>query len=166
LLSRSVESLGVAFGFEDVRRCRETKYCLYVLEPLLHKRGITVLFRLDHTIIPLIPLPLQSTIINSSQPTMPQNKAAWITSPGAHPFVVKEAPYPSAGPGEVVIKNAAIAIVCHCPVLGNIVLKFNVHRTPWNGRSNTTAMNTNTYTTTRSSSVQTALVQSKMSVKG
>ncbi|CAN9310880.1 unnamed protein product [Alternaria sp. RS040] len=41
---------------------------------------------------------------------MPQNKAAWITSPGAHPFVVKEAPYPSAGPGEVVIKNAAIAI--------------------------------------------------------
>ena len=55
---------------------------------------------------------------------MPQNKAAWITSPGAHPFVVKEAPYPSAGPGEVVIKNAAIAIVCHCPVLGNIALKL------------------------------------------
>ncbi|CAE7195988.1 zinc-binding oxidoreductase protein [Pyrenophora teres f. teres] len=41
---------------------------------------------------------------------MPQNKAAWITSPGAHPFVVKEAPYLSAGPEEVVIKNAVIAI--------------------------------------------------------
>ena len=166
MFSRSVESLGVAFGFGDVRRCREARYCLYVLEPLLHKRGIIVLFRLNHTIIPLIPSPLQSTIINSSQPTMPQNKAAWITSPGAHPFVVKEAPYPSAGPGEVVIKNAAIAIVCHCPVSGNIVLKSNAHRTPWNGKSNTTARSTNTYTTTRSSSVQTALVQLRMSVKG
>jgi hypothetical protein len=124
LFSRSVDSLGVAFGFGDVRRCREAKYCLYVLEPLLYKRGITVLFRLNHTIIPLIPLPLQSTIIDSSQPAMPQNKAAWITSPGAHPFVVKETPYPSAGPGEVVIKNAAIAIVCHCTVLGNIVLNL------------------------------------------
>lgn len=166
MFSRSVESLGVAFGFGDVRRFREARYCLYVLEPLLHKRGIIVLFRLNHTIIPLIPSPLQSTIINSSQPTMPQNKAAWITSPSAHPFVVKEAPYSSAGPGEVVIKNEAIAIVRHCPVSGNIVLKSNAHRTPWNGKSNTTARSTNTYTTTRSSSVQTALVQLKMWVKG
>ncbi|KAL1797143.1 hypothetical protein ACET3X_003749 [Alternaria dauci] len=41
---------------------------------------------------------------------MPGNKAAWLPSPGAHPFVVKEAPYPSAGPGEVVIKNAVVAV--------------------------------------------------------
>ncbi|OJZ86892.1 hypothetical protein ASPFODRAFT_134061 [Aspergillus luchuensis CBS 106.47] len=41
---------------------------------------------------------------------MTQNKAAWITAPTEHPFTVQEAPYPTPGPGEIVIKNAAISI--------------------------------------------------------
>ena len=38
------------------------------------------------------------------------NAAAWITGPKVSPFEVKEAPYPSAGPGEVVIETAVVAI--------------------------------------------------------
>jgi NADPH:quinone reductase-like Zn-dependent oxidoreductase len=42
---------------------------------------------------------------------MAPNQAAWITAPAAHPFVVKENAKPKPGPGEVVIKNMAVAIV-------------------------------------------------------
>ncbi|KAF2197454.1 oxidoreductase-like protein [Delitschia confertaspora ATCC 74209] len=38
------------------------------------------------------------------------NQAAWITGKQAYPLKVDTAPMPKAGPGEVVIKNAAIAI--------------------------------------------------------
>ncbi|KAF4544692.1 alcohol dehydrogenase [Lasiodiplodia theobromae] len=41
---------------------------------------------------------------------MAKNQAAWITEAKGKPFKVQEAPNPKAGPGEVVIKNAAIAI--------------------------------------------------------
>ncbi|OJJ72134.1 hypothetical protein ASPBRDRAFT_43529 [Aspergillus brasiliensis CBS 101740] len=41
---------------------------------------------------------------------MPQNQAAWITAPTEHPFRVQDAPYPKPGPGEIVIKNAAVSI--------------------------------------------------------
>lgn len=40
---------------------------------------------------------------------VPQNKAAFLDKPGA-PLVVRDAPFPKAGPGEIVIRNAAIAI--------------------------------------------------------
>jgi NADPH:quinone reductase-like Zn-dependent oxidoreductase len=40
---------------------------------------------------------------------MPTNTAAWITSAKAHPFEVKESPYTSPGPHEIVVKNAAVA---------------------------------------------------------
>lgn len=42
---------------------------------------------------------------------MTKNQAAWITHPRAKPLKVDEAPEWKAGPGEVVIKNAAVAIV-------------------------------------------------------
>ncbi|KAH8665395.1 chaperonin 10-like protein [Ilyonectria robusta] len=41
---------------------------------------------------------------------MVQNEAAWITSPSEYPFTVKEGPNPTAGAGEIVIKNAAVSI--------------------------------------------------------
>ena len=41
---------------------------------------------------------------------MAKNQAAWITEAKGKPLTMKEAPNPKAGPGEVVIKNAAIAI--------------------------------------------------------
>ncbi len=41
---------------------------------------------------------------------MPTNSAAWITEAKAKPLVVKEAPYSSPGPDEVLIKNFAVAI--------------------------------------------------------
>ncbi|EXK80122.1 hypothetical protein FOQG_15341 [Fusarium oxysporum f. sp. raphani 54005] len=41
---------------------------------------------------------------------MSSNKAAWILTPKANPLVVQEAPYPSPGPGEVVIKSEVIAL--------------------------------------------------------
>lgn len=40
---------------------------------------------------------------------MPSNQAAWIDSKGS-PLRVGEAPMPSAGPGEVVIRSRAVAI--------------------------------------------------------
>ncbi|KAK2736514.1 zinc-binding oxidoreductase [Colletotrichum kahawae] len=40
---------------------------------------------------------------------MATNDAAWITAPLQHPFTVKRAPMPTAGPGELVIKNVAIS---------------------------------------------------------
>lgn len=42
---------------------------------------------------------------------MSQNSAAWITAPRAKPLEIKEAPLWKAGPGEVIVKNAAVAIV-------------------------------------------------------
>lgn len=42
---------------------------------------------------------------------MSQNSAAWITAPRAKPLEIKEAPLWKAGPGEIVVKNAAVAIV-------------------------------------------------------
>ncbi|KAF9631065.1 hypothetical protein BFW01_g1927 [Lasiodiplodia theobromae] len=41
---------------------------------------------------------------------MIQNEAAWLLSPSEHPFTIKEAPKPTAGIGEIVIKNAAVSI--------------------------------------------------------
>ncbi|KAM0128318.1 hypothetical protein ACHAP3_008370 [Botrytis cinerea] len=41
---------------------------------------------------------------------MAQNKAAWIKSSGANPLVIDDAPMPRPGPGELVIKNSALAI--------------------------------------------------------
>ncbi|KAB2575062.1 Alcohol dehydrogenase superfamily zinc-containing [Lasiodiplodia theobromae] len=41
---------------------------------------------------------------------MSQNSAAWITAPRAKPLEIKEAPLWKAGPGEVIVKNAAVAI--------------------------------------------------------
>ncbi|EKG16023.1 Alcohol dehydrogenase superfamily zinc-containing [Macrophomina phaseolina MS6] len=38
------------------------------------------------------------------------NRAAWITAVRAKPLKVDSAPYPKAGPGEVVIKNSVVAI--------------------------------------------------------
>jgi D-arabinose 1-dehydrogenase-like Zn-dependent alcohol dehydrogenase len=45
----------------------------------------------------------------------PQNQAAWITAPNTRPFDIQDAPYPSPGPGELVIKSAATAIVGYHP---------------------------------------------------
>lgn len=41
---------------------------------------------------------------------MAKNQAAWITEAKGKPLKVDEAPIPKPGPGEVVIKNAAVAI--------------------------------------------------------
>lgn len=41
---------------------------------------------------------------------MPSNTAAWITAPRASPLEVKEAPFPTAGPNEIIVKTAAVAI--------------------------------------------------------
>lgn len=39
----------------------------------------------------------------------PTNRAAWLTKAGA-PLEVSDAPLPTAGPGEIVVQNAAVAI--------------------------------------------------------
>ncbi|KAG2178178.1 hypothetical protein INT43_003431 [Umbelopsis isabellina] len=55
------------------------------------------------------------------------NAAAWITASGANPLQVKEAPYPTVGAKELVIKNHAVAIN---PVdymlqdFGNLIFKW------------------------------------------
>jgi len=41
---------------------------------------------------------------------MPSNYAAWITAPKASPLEVREAPYPSPGPTDVVVKVGVVAI--------------------------------------------------------
>jgi NADPH:quinone reductase-like Zn-dependent oxidoreductase len=41
---------------------------------------------------------------------MPSNSAAWLQAANEHPLVVKEAPYVSPGPDEIVVKVHAIAI--------------------------------------------------------
>ncbi|KAL2364175.1 hypothetical protein RJZ56_002845 [Blastomyces dermatitidis] len=40
----------------------------------------------------------------------PRNQAAWIPAKKARPFKVGDAPYTPAGPGQVVVKNTAVAI--------------------------------------------------------
>jgi NADPH:quinone reductase-like Zn-dependent oxidoreductase len=39
----------------------------------------------------------------------PQNKAAYLIKTGT-PLEVRDAPLPTAGPGQIVVKNAAVAI--------------------------------------------------------
>jgi len=41
---------------------------------------------------------------------MPANSAAWITTPKSSPLEVREAPYPSPGANDVVVRIAAVAI--------------------------------------------------------
>jgi NADPH:quinone reductase-like Zn-dependent oxidoreductase len=41
---------------------------------------------------------------------MPQNTAAWITAPRSNLLVVEEAPYPTPGADELVVRNHAVAI--------------------------------------------------------
>lgn len=41
--------------------------------------------------------------------TTPKNQAAWLHKPDT-PLEIGAAPIPTAGPGEIVVKNAAIAI--------------------------------------------------------
>ncbi|KAK1722648.1 chaperonin 10-like protein [Colletotrichum acutatum] len=41
---------------------------------------------------------------------MSRNKAAWLTRAKNYPFKVDDAPFPTAGPGEVVIKNITTAL--------------------------------------------------------
>lgn len=53
--------------------------------------------------------PSSDSNIPSSNMTTPKNQAAWLTKPGS-PLEVGDAPMPTAGPGEIIVKNAAIAI--------------------------------------------------------
>ncbi|GJC87267.1 dehydrogenase orsE [Colletotrichum liriopes] len=55
---------------------------------------------------------------------MPVNKAAWLTFSKAYPFKVDDAPFPTAGPGEVVIKNTVTALIANDRDLGIIVQKY------------------------------------------
>jgi NADPH:quinone reductase-like Zn-dependent oxidoreductase len=41
---------------------------------------------------------------------MPENRAVYLEGPKVRPLAVREAPYTSPGPGEIVIKNGAIAL--------------------------------------------------------
>lgn len=43
---------------------------------------------------------------------MAQNRAAWIQSEKANPLQIDDAPMPKSGPGDVVFKNHAVAVVC------------------------------------------------------
>lgn len=56
----------------------------------------------------------------------PQNKAAWLKKAGT-PLEVGDAPLPLAGAGEIVVKNAAVAINpldCHQQDAGVFVQQF------------------------------------------
>jgi NADPH:quinone reductase-like Zn-dependent oxidoreductase len=58
--------------------------------------------------------------------SVPKNQAAWLVKAGS-PLEVREAPLPTAGPGELVIKNAAIAINpldCHMQDSGVFVQQW------------------------------------------
>lgn len=57
---------------------------------------------------------------------MPKNQAAWLVKAGS-PLELGDAPLPTAGLGELVIKNAAIAINpldCHMQVSGIFVQQW------------------------------------------
>lgn len=67
---------------------------------------------------------------------MTQNRAAWITGSAtqpAHPFSIQDAPYPTPGHGEVVIKNAAVAIVrsSHQLHLYQLIFLFSQNPVDW-----------------------------------
>ncbi|RDW76679.1 zinc-binding alcohol dehydrogenase family protein [Aspergillus mulundensis] len=47
---------------------------------------------------------------NGNGASKPQNRAAWIPAKKAIPFKVSSAPYTPPGPGQVVVKNTAVAI--------------------------------------------------------
>lgn len=56
----------------------------------------------------------------------PQNQAAWLTKANT-PLQVLEAPMPIAGPGEIVVKNRAVAINpldCHMQDAGVFVQQW------------------------------------------
>jgi NADPH:quinone reductase-like Zn-dependent oxidoreductase len=58
--------------------------------------------------------------------TTPTNQAAWLTKAGTL-LEVGEAPLPKAGPGELVVRNAAVAINpldCHMQDHGVFVQQF------------------------------------------
>ena len=58
--------------------------------------------------------------------TAPKNQAAWLIKAGK-PLQVGNAPMPTAGPGELVVKNAAIAINpldCHMQESGVFVQQW------------------------------------------
>ncbi|KAJ0313978.1 hypothetical protein Brms1b_007302 [Colletotrichum noveboracense] len=44
---------------------------------------------------------------------MATNRAAWLTEPKSYPFQIKDAPFPTAGPGVVVIRNVVTALVSY-----------------------------------------------------
>lgn len=46
---------------------------------------------------------------------MVENRAAWILAPNAYPLTVQDAPTPKAGPGQVVLQNAAVVVVSLYP---------------------------------------------------
>ncbi|KAF6828222.1 hypothetical protein CMUS01_08676 [Colletotrichum musicola] len=41
---------------------------------------------------------------------MPRNRATWLAGPKVHPFLIDDAPFPEAGPGEVVIRAVFTAL--------------------------------------------------------
>ena len=56
----------------------------------------------------------------------PQNQAAWLTEAN-NPLKVGEAPMPTAGPGEIIVKNAAVAINpldCHMQDVGVFIQQW------------------------------------------
>ncbi|KAI8299817.1 hypothetical protein K4K61_010344 [Colletotrichum sp. SAR11_59] len=56
------------------------------------------------------PFPFVAVNPKLMQVNMPTNRAAWLTEPKSHPFQIKDAPFPTAGPGEVVIRNVVTAL--------------------------------------------------------
>jgi NADPH:quinone reductase-like Zn-dependent oxidoreductase len=56
----------------------------------------------------------------------PRNQAAWLIKAG-EPLLVDDAPLPTAGPGEIVVKNAAVAINpldCHMQDVGVFIQQW------------------------------------------
>ena len=57
---------------------------------------------------------------------VPKNQAAWLIKAG-EPLQVDDAPLPTAGPGEIVVKNAAVAINpldCHMQDVGVFIQQW------------------------------------------
>lgn len=57
----------------------------------------------------------------------PQNQAAWLTAAQTKPLQVGPAPYPTAGPGEIIVKNGAVAINpidWQKQLLGDVLLSY------------------------------------------
>ena len=79
---------------------------------------------------------------------MAQNRAAWIKSEKANPLQVDDAPMPKPGPGEVVFKNHAVAVVCipfYQPLMGKeyaIYANEYVYRTQLIGKSSMSSTTT------------------------